>query len=132
MVPLALFQDRDLKEAVYQGVGSVVLKGEIPLRDRETISKLLNSKREFKWWGHPKEQDGYLGWSKKTHSAIYFRNVNSDGSLNITDAFEDTTTCKQFEAMSKVLDAGEPKNRFPAFEVGWLPWNNKTTAGGSL
>ena len=28
---------------------SVVLKGEIPLRDRETISKLLNSKREFKW-----------------------------------------------------------------------------------
>ena len=41
--------DRDLKEAVYQGVSSVVLKGEIPLRDRETISKLLNSKREFKW-----------------------------------------------------------------------------------
>eukprot|EP00434_Breviolum_minutum_P036214 symbB.v1.2.032082.t1/scaffold3800.1/size50142/3 len=73
--------DRDLKEAVYQGVGSIVLKGEIPLRDRETISKLLNSKREFKW------------------------NVNSDGSLNITDAFEDTSTCKQFEAMSKVLDA---------------------------
>ena len=26
------------------------------------------------------------------------RNVNSDGSLNITDAYEDTTTCKQFEA----------------------------------
>eukprot|EP00913_Durusdinium_trenchii_P021117 g19842.t1 len=75
--------DRDLKEAVYQGVGSIVLKGEIPLRDRETISKLLNSKREFKW------------------------NVNSDGSLNITDAYEDTTTCKQFEAMSKVLDAVE-------------------------
>lgn len=25
------------------------------------------------------------------------RNVNSDGSLNITDAYEDTTTCKQFE-----------------------------------
>jgi len=75
--------DRDLKEAVYQGVGSIVLKGEIPLRDRETISKLLNSKREFKW------------------------NVNSDGSLNITDAFEDTSTCKQFEAMSKVLDAVE-------------------------
>lgn len=75
--------DRDLKEAVYQGVGSIVLKGEIPLRDRETISKLLNSKREFKW------------------------NVNTDGSLNITDAYEDTTTCKQFEAMSKVLDAVE-------------------------
>ena len=31
--------------------------------------------------------------------------MNADGSLNITDAFEDTTTCKQFEAMSKVLDA---------------------------
>eukprot|EP00439_Symbiodinium_sp_Y106_P013526 s7166_g1.t4 len=76
-------QDRDLKEAVYQGVGAIVLKAEIPLRDRETISKLLNSKREFKW------------------------NVHPDGTLDITDAFEDTRTCKQFEALSKVLDAVE-------------------------
>lgn len=76
-------QDRDLKEAVYQGVGAIVLKAEIPLRDRETISKLLNSKREFKW------------------------NVQPDGTLDITDAFEDTRTCKQFEALSKVLDAVE-------------------------
>ncbi|CAE7740454.1 MAK3 [Symbiodinium pilosum] len=67
-------KDRDLKEAIYQGIGSIVLRAEIPLRDRETISKLLNSKREFKW------------------------NVSEDGTLDITDAFEDTRTCKQFEA----------------------------------
>ena len=35
------------------------------------------------------------------------RNVNSDGSLNITDAFEDTSTCKQFEA------------------GGWSIWNDR-------
>lgn len=75
--------DHNLKEAIYSGVDSLVLKSSIALRDRETISKLLNSKREFKW------------------------NVNPDGSLNILDAAEDTSTCKQFEAMSKVLDACE-------------------------
>lgn len=76
-------QDAALREAVEQGVGSIVLRSNITLRERETISRLLNSKREFKW------------------------NVNEDGSLNIVDAFEDTTYCKQFEAMSKVLDAVE-------------------------
>lgn len=75
--------DRALREAVYQGVSALVLRAEIPLRDRETISRLLNSKREYKW------------------------NVGEDGSLHITDAFEDTSTCKQFEALSKVLDAVE-------------------------
>lgn len=75
--------DQPLKEAIFAGVPSVVLSREIPLRDRETISKLLNSKREFKW------------------------NVNPDGSLKILDADEDKTQCKQFEAMSKVLDAVE-------------------------
>jgi len=61
----------------------LVLKSSISLRDREIISKLLNSKREFKW------------------------DVNADGSLNILDAAEDMGQCKQFEAMSKVLDAQE-------------------------
>jgi hypothetical protein len=75
--------DDALKEAVYSGVDSVVLSSKIPLREREIISRLLNSKREFKW------------------------NVNADGSLNILDAAEDTSQCKQFEAMSKVLDAVE-------------------------
>jgi hypothetical protein len=75
--------DHDLKTAVYSGVDSVVLRSDIPLRERETISKLLNSKREFKW------------------------NVNPDGSLKILDAHEDRSQCKQFEAMSKVLDAQE-------------------------
>jgi len=76
-------KDAALREAVEQGVSSLVLKSGIPLREREIISKLLNSKREFKW------------------------SVNEDGSLNILDAAEDTTQCKQFEAMSKVLDAVE-------------------------
>lgn len=76
-------EDKALEEAVYVGVPSVVLRPDIPLREREIISKLLNSKREFKW------------------------NVNADGSLNILDAAEDTTQCKQFEALSKVLDAVE-------------------------
>lgn len=75
--------DAALREAVEQGVSSIVLRGEIPLRDRETISRLLNSKREYKW------------------------NVNADGSLRILDADEDQSTCKQFEALSKVLDAVE-------------------------
>jgi len=75
--------DRDLKEAVQTGVSSIVLKGEIPLRDREIISRLLNSKREYKWKVHP------------------------DGSVDISDSSEDHSTVKQFEAMSKVLDAVE-------------------------
>lgn len=75
--------DQNLKEAVYSGVSSVILKASLPLRDREIISKLLNSKREFKW------------------------NIKPDGSLSIFDAAEDMTQVKQFEAMSKVLDAVE-------------------------
>lgn len=75
--------DTDLAFAVRTGVSALVLKNEVPLRDRETISKLLNSKREFKW------------------------DINPDGSLNILNAEEDTSNCKQFEALSKVLDAVE-------------------------
>mmetsp|Transcript_99038 Transcript_99038/g.280503 ORF Transcript_99038/g.280503 Transcript_99038/m.280503 type:complete len:418 (+) Transcript_99038:19-1272(+) len=75
--------DAALRAAIENGVSSIVLKAGIPLRDRETISRLLNSKREYKW------------------------TVKQDGSVNIGDAEEDTTTCKQFEALSKVLDAVE-------------------------
>jgi len=75
--------DAALREAIEQGVGSIVLKSDIPLRERETISKLLNSKREFKW------------------------SVDEKGNLDIQSAEEDTSTCKQFEALSKVLDAVE-------------------------
>lgn len=75
--------DIELHQAVHVGVRALVLKNSIPLKDRETISKLLNSKREFAW------------------------DVNADGSLNILDAVEDTSACKQFIALSKVLDAQE-------------------------
>jgi len=75
--------DAALREAVYQGVNAIVLRPEITLRERETVSRLLNSKREYKW------------------------SVAEDGTVDINDADEDTSTCKQFEAMSKVLDAVE-------------------------
>jgi len=75
--------DRALREAIESGVDAIVLKADIPLRDRETISRLLNSKREYKW------------------------TVHQDGSVDIKDAKEDFTQVKQFEAMSKVLDAVE-------------------------
>lgn len=75
--------DIELDNAVNVGVRALVLRNGIPLRDRETISKLLNSKREFAW------------------------DVNEDGSLNILDAAEDKSSCKQFIALSKVLDAQE-------------------------
>jgi len=75
--------DIELHHAIHVGISALVLKSSIPLRDRETISKLLNSKREFAW------------------------GVNADGSLNILDAAEDTSSCKQFIALSKVLDAQE-------------------------
>jgi len=75
--------DKALKEAVETGVDSIVLRSGIPLKDREVVSKLLNSKREYKWKVFP------------------------DGRVDISDSTEDTSTCKQFEAMSKVLDAVE-------------------------
>lgn len=75
--------DRHLREAVEQGVSAIIIRGEITLKDREVISKLLNSKREYKW------------------------KVGADGSVDISDSTEDHKTCKQFEALSKVLDAVE-------------------------
>mmetsp|Transcript_9235 Transcript_9235/g.24265 ORF Transcript_9235/g.24265 Transcript_9235/m.24265 type:complete len:441 (-) Transcript_9235:183-1505(-) len=75
--------DTNLREAVEVGVNCVILDNSILLREREIISRLLNSKREYKW------------------------NVAPDGTLHILDAAEDTSQCKQFEAMSKVLDAVE-------------------------
>lgn len=75
--------DVDLREAITDGPSALILKNSIPLSDRMTISKLLNSKREFKW------------------------DVNPDGTLNVLNAEEDMKQCKQFEALSKVLDAVE-------------------------
>lgn len=81
--PYTIGTDAALREAVSLGPDALVLKNGIPLDERMIISRLLNSKREFKW------------------------NVGPDGSLRIDDAVEDTSHCTQFEAMSKVLDAVE-------------------------
>lgn len=81
--PYIIGGDEALREAIEAGVDSIVLKGEAPVKDRLTVSRLLNSKREYKW------------------------QVDDQGRVDITDAEEDTSTCKQFEALSKVLDAQE-------------------------
>jgi len=70
-----------LEEAIQVGVPSLVLRGDIPLKDRQTISRLLNSKREFRWIMSPRGE--FLGVE------------------------EDTSQVSQFVAMSKVLDAVE-------------------------
>jgi len=82
-VKYTIGRDNALRDAVNVGVSAVVLKSDITLREREVISRLLNSKREYKWM------------------------VTKDGELSILDTTEDTTQCKQFEALSKVLDAVE-------------------------
>lgn len=75
--------DANLREAIESGVASIVLRSDISLQERMIVSRLLNSKREFKW------------------------SVHDDGSVDISDSTEDTSYCKQFEALSKVLDAVE-------------------------
>ena len=58
------------------------------------------------------------------------RNVNTDGSLNITDAYEDTTTCKQFEARSPALfrSAVQDVVGLPGHEQG--PWCSGALTSG--
>merc|ERR1712183_113390 len=66
--------DDKLRKACEQGVPAIIVKNTISLRDRQIISRLLNSKREYKWA------------------------VHEDGSVDILDAAEDTTQVKHFEA----------------------------------
>lgn len=74
-------KDQDLQEAISDGVWSIVLKQSTPRPVRAKIADLLNSKREFKW------------------------NLNSDGTVDISNMEEDTGHCSQFEWLSKGMDA---------------------------
>eukprot|EP00397_Hematodinium_sp_SG-2012_P019204 GEMP01019722.1.p1 GENE.GEMP01019722.1~~GEMP01019722.1.p1 ORF type:complete len:445 (+),score=93.19 GEMP01019722.1:123-1457(+) len=73
--------DALLAEAINEGVPSIVLQGEIPLETRQLISRMLNSKREYRW--KMSRTGSFLGLE------------------------EDTSQVSQFVAMSKVLDAVE-------------------------
>jgi len=79
----AIREDRKLKEAVDIGVPALVLRGGMSPKERETVSRLLNSKREYRWIEKP------------------------DGSVDVSGAIEDTGNASQFERLSKELDAEE-------------------------
>merc|ERR1712100_12117 len=75
-------KDADLREAVEQGVPSIVLKHQTPKPVRSKIAELLNTKREFHW------------------------NLGEDGQVDFNAGpEEDTSYCSQFEWLSKGMDA---------------------------
>lgn len=75
-------EDKALKEAIEEGVPSLVLKHETPRPVRSKIAELLNSKREFHW------------------------TLTEDGQVDVNvDPEEDTNYCSQFEWLSKGMDA---------------------------
>jgi hypothetical protein len=76
-----LVHDDALREALEDGVESVVLSGEMPARDRRFVSEMLN----------------------KTHGGAW--HVEADGRVRIE--VSTTTDYSQFVALSKVLDAEE-------------------------
>lgn len=74
-------KDSLLADAINTGVPSIVLKTETPMEVRQLVSRLLNSKREYRW------------------------KMTRNGSFQGVE--EDTSQVSQFVAMSKVLDAVE-------------------------
>ncbi|CAE7677319.1 unnamed protein product [Symbiodinium pilosum] len=73
--------DNKLKEALNQGVVSVILKHSTPRPVRAKIAELLNAKREFQW------------------------TLNEDGTVDTGNSLENTDYCSQFEWLSKGMDA---------------------------
>jgi hypothetical protein len=75
-------KDEALKEAINDGVPSIVLKQHTPRPVRSKIAALLNSKREFHW------------------------TLGEDGQVDVNVLpEEDRTYCSQFEWLSKGMDA---------------------------
>ena len=68
------------------------------LREGETLSKLLNSKRQFKW----SPCLSCVSNSRVSVRSCWFcfaaRTMSEDGTLDITDASESSRTSKQLEA----------------------------------
>lgn len=80
-LPYLVHRDDALREALEDGVESVVLSGEMPAKDRRFVSDMLN----------------------KTHGGTWY--VEADGRVRIE--VSTTTDYSQFVALSKVLDAEE-------------------------
>jgi len=74
-------EDAALREALQEGVPSLVLRHEAPRAARAKIAALLNSKREFFWA------------------------LGEDGSVDTSKMVENTSYCSQFEWLSKGMDA---------------------------
>lgn len=74
-------EDAALREAIEDGVPSIVLHHDTPKRVRAKIAALLNSKREFSWTLQP------------------------DGSVDVSKMEESTDYCSQFEWLTKGMDA---------------------------
>eukprot|EP00931_Biecheleriopsis_adriatica_P075090 TRINITY_DN49036_c0_g1_i1.p1 TRINITY_DN49036_c0_g1~~TRINITY_DN49036_c0_g1_i1.p1 ORF type:complete len:614 (+),score=128.39 TRINITY_DN49036_c0_g1_i1:44-1843(+) len=75
--------DKLLKQAIEEGVPSLIVSSNAPRKVRAKISELLNSKREYRW------------------------TVNDDGSVDINEIAETEDNCSQVEALSKFLNAEE-------------------------
>jgi len=74
--------DSALREAVEQGVHSIVLKHQTPKPVRSKIAELLNKKREFHW------------------------TLGDDGQVDVSGkVIEDKEYCSQFEWLSKGMDS---------------------------
>ena len=76
--------DYKLQNAISSGVPSIILRSDIPLRDREEIALGLNAKFDFQW-----------------------EICSKSGQVDLSSASESNQKYSQFEAMSKVLDAVE-------------------------
>jgi hypothetical protein len=74
--------DKLLKEALEDGVPSIILKHQTPKPVRAKIADLLNAKREFQW------------------------SLGEDGQVDLSQEMEeDTSQCSHFEWLSKGMDA---------------------------
>lgn len=74
-------QDKLLREAISEGVPSIVLAHGTPRPVRAKIAELLNAKRDFLW------------------------TLNDDGTVDVSDMHENNSYCSQFEWLSKGMDA---------------------------
>jgi hypothetical protein len=76
--------DKDLAEAIGEGVPSIILRTATPRPVRAKIAQLLNQKREYQWTLH------------------------EDGTVDTTVVPEENTGfCSQFEWLSKGMDAAQ-------------------------
>lgn len=81
--PYLVGSDDALREALEEGVDSVVLSGRMPTRDRRFVSEMLN----------------------KSHGRTW--HIDAGGKVSVDEKEMDAISGSQFVALSKVLDAEE-------------------------